>query len=263
MSLELKEKAERLNKTFVGLSPSERLELAADQIDGQIVFTTSFGLEDQLIIHLMAEAHIDIVPVTLDTGRLFPETYRLWQETEEKYGLRIRAKYPDTTAVEALIADQGINGFYFSSDMRKQCCQVRKVEPLKRALDGASGWITGLRADQSATRTNLDLVSFDGERHLLKINPLYDWSRKDVADFADKHDVPVNPLHSQSYLSIGCAPCTRAVKIGEDERAGRWWWESDNARECGLHLSNDGHLVRQSNAKHSSAAPIYAKGLTQ
>ena len=221
-----------------------RLRAAADLISGRIVFTTSFGIEDQLIAHHIFSERLPIDVVTLDTGRLFPSTYNLWQETEERYGVRIRAFYPDAHAVAAMVADQGINGFYYSKDARLSCCHVRKVEPLNRALAGASGWITGLRADQSQQRSAVSFADLDAERGLVKIAPLFDRSRDDVAAECAELGVPINELHAKGYLSIGCEPCTRALQPGEPERAGRWWWETDNARECGLHVGADGKLVR-------------------
>jgi len=233
---QLAQRAEALARALAPLSPAERLVRFRAATGGRIVFTTSFGLEDQVLLHHLADAGIDAEVVTLDTGRLFPETYATWQETERRYGCRIRALYPRHDALEALIAAQGINGFYGSREARTACCDVRKVEPLARALAGASGWITGLRAGQSAQRRGVDLVEADRVRGLLKLNPLFDWTRETVAAFAHQYQVPVNPLHEQGFLSIGCAPCTRAVRPGEPERAGRWWWEDDAQKECGLHV---------------------------
>ena len=178
----------------------------------------------------------DIEVATLDTGRLFPETYALWAQTERRYGRRIRALFPRQDDVEALVRHQGINGFYDSRAARTACCGVRKVEPLERALAGARAWIAGLRAEQSAHRRDMALVAADTERGLIKLNPLFDWTRAQLLDFIDAHGVPINPLHAQGFASIGCAPCTRALRPGEPERAGRWWWEDENKRECGLHL---------------------------
>ncbi|ALN71693.1 phosphoadenylyl-sulfate reductase [Aureimonas sp. AU20] len=238
------ELADQLNERFATLDPVGRLRLLTEALPGRIVFTTSLGIEDQMLTHLIFREKLRIDVVTLDTGRLFPETYSLWQATEEKYGRRIKAKYPQAEALEELIDDQGINGFYFAPEMRKACCGVRKVEPLGRALAGASGWITGLRRDQSANRERLDFVSFDGARGLIKANPLFDWTREEIRVFTADHEVPVNPLHEQGFLSIGCAPCTRAIRPGEVERAGRWWWEEETKRECGLHVDGEGQPVR-------------------
>jgi sulfate adenylyltransferase large subunit/thioredoxin-dependent adenylylsulfate APS reductase len=233
----LAERAAELEPALKGLSLAERLTAIRSAVDGLIVFTTSFGLEDQVILHHICEAGLDIDVVTLDTGRLFPETYATWEETEQFYGRRIRAVFPDHSAVERLIAAQGINGFYRSKDARMACCDVRKVEPLRRALSGARGWITGLRADQSAARGSLAVVEADRGHHLLKFNPVMDWTRQAAQDFAASSRVPVNPLHDKGFLSIGCAPCTRAVRPGESERAGRWWWEDESKKECGLHVA--------------------------
>ncbi|SKA25888.1 phosphoadenylyl-sulfate reductase [Consotaella salsifontis] len=227
--------AESLDSAFAGMTPLDRLRLLAERVKGRLVFTTSFGLEDQMLTHLVFANALPIEVVTLDTGRLFPETYALWRRTEETYGRRIRAKYPRGESLEALIEDQGIDGFYFGADMRKACCFARKVEPLSRALSGASGWVTGLRADQSANRHTMAFVAFDAAHGLIKANPLLDWSREAIRRFAEAEGLPVNPLHDRGFLSIGCAPCTRAVKPGEDERAGRWWWEAEGKKECGLH----------------------------
>jgi phosphoadenosine phosphosulfate reductase len=222
----------------------ERLRSLIAAVDGRIVFTTSFGIEDQLIAHHLFTEKLPIAVVTLDTGRLFPATYTLWQQTEEQYGSRIRGVYPDAEAVAEVVADAGINGFYSSKDARLACCGVRKVEPLKRALAGAAAWVTGLRADQSGQRAAVPLSGWDADRGLLKVAPLFNWTRAEVAAECAALGVPVNALHADGYLSIGCQPCTRAIQPGEDERAGRWWWEQDAARECGLHVDGDGRLVR-------------------
>jgi phosphoadenosine phosphosulfate reductase len=182
--------------------------------------------------------------VTLDTGRLFPETYALWCETEHRYGVRIRAMYPRHKDVETLVARDGIDGFYHSVANRKACCAVRKVEPLGRALAGAAGWITGLRAGQSAERSGVLFVQHDRSFGVTKISPLFDASRDDVAAMIRAADIPYSPLEDRGYRSIGCQPCTRAIAPGEPERAGRWWWETDAAKECGLHVDDSGRLVR-------------------
>jgi len=229
-------------------SVDQRLKVACAGIAGRVVFTTSFGIEDQLIAHHIFTERLPIEVVAIDTGRLFPDTHAVWQETEELYGVRIRAVHPDAEALSELVADQGINGFYHSKDARVACCAVRKVEPLRRALAGASGWVTGLRADQSAHRAQTRLTAWDAEHGVTKIAPLFDYSRSRVVTECVKVGVPVNELHSKCFLSIGCAPCTRAVKPGEPERAGRWWWESDQAKECGLHVRSGGRLVRSAAA---------------
>lgn len=224
--------------------PGDRLADLRARIAGRIMFTTSFGIEDQAISHFILSRDIDIEVVTLDTGRLFPSTYSVWDETEQKYGRRIRAATPDAAALSELVADIGINGFYHSKDARLACCHVRKVEPLARALGGATAWVTGLRADQSGERAAVALESWDEERRLVKFAPLFDWTRAEVAAFCAAEGVPVNSLHAEGFLSIGCQPCTRAVAPGEPERAGRWWWEEQGNAECGLHVGPDGRLVR-------------------
>jgi phosphoadenosine phosphosulfate reductase len=235
--------AAELKGQLASLPPQARLAALREALPGRIVFTTSLGIEDQAITHMIAEAGLDIGFATLDTGRLFPETYALWQETEARYGIRIEAFYPDATATQTLVRSQGINGFYDSVEARKACCGVRKVEPLGRALQGAQGWITGLRADQSDHRGGVDVVAHDAERGLLKLSPILDWTRDAVVAFTEAHEVPVNRLHALGFLSIGCASCTRAVAAGEPERAGRWWWEQEDKKECGLHISPDGKII--------------------
>jgi phosphoadenosine phosphosulfate reductase len=237
-----------VNNAFGQLGPADRLTFLFRNIFGPVVFTTSFGLEDQALTHLIVEAGLDCRFVTLDTGRLFPETHAVWAATEQRYHIRVEALYPCTTALETLVHENGINGFYNSVAARHACCAVRKVEPLRRALRGAAAWLTGLRADQSRSRHALDFATIDAEHRLLKVNPLLDRSRDQVAELVREADIPHNALHAKGFPSIGCAPCTRAVAPGESERAGRWWWEQDQTRECGLHLTSDGRLVRSETA---------------
>ena len=234
----------RLNAQASGQSALERLQALRAALPGPVVFTTSFGVEDQAITHLIATAGLDIALATLDTGRLFPQTYDVWAQTQARYGLKVQAFLPQTSAVEALVAAQGVNAFYDSVEARKACCEARKLEPLGRALAGAQGWVTGLRADQSDHRQGLAFVSFDEGRGLVKLNPIFDWTRADAVAFTTANNVPVNALHAQGFLSIGCAPCTRAIADGEPERAGRWWWEDEAKKECGLHVGPDGRLSR-------------------
>ena len=222
----------------------DRLAKVRAAIPGRAVFTTSFGIEDQAITHAIAAGGFDIDIVTLDTGRLFPETYALWAETEARYSRRIRAVYPDGEALAQLVADQGIDGFYHSVAARKACCGLRKVEPLKRALHGAALWIAGLRSEQSEARNDVPFLANDAGFGVLKANPLHDWTRDDVVAYTQANAAPVNPLHDRGYPSIGCAPCTRTIAPGEPERAGRWWWEQESAKECGLHVGPDGRLTR-------------------
>ncbi len=227
--------ARRLSAAAAALDLFQRVTAVRAAIGGRLVFTTSFGLEDQAVGHAILSQDLDIDLVTLDTGRLFPETHDVWAETEQRYGRRIHAIVPDRRELEALIDRQGNDGFRASVSARRACCHVRKVEPLNRALVGAQAWITGLRADQSEHRTEVAFAKYDAARRVIKINPLFDWTRARAADFARDHDIPVNALHTSGFLSIGCAPCTRAVQPGEPERAGRWWWETNGKTECGLH----------------------------
>ena len=213
----------------------ERLAAIRAHIAGRIIFTTSFGLEDQAIAHVIFSQNLAIDVATLDTGRLFPETHEVWAETEARYGCRVTTFAPARSSLEALIAQQGIGGLKTSLTARLECCNVRKVAPLERALAGSTAWITGIRADQSAGRSRLAAVAFDERHRLIKVNPLFDWTREQTGDFVQTHEVPYNRLHARGFLSIGCAPCTRAVKPGEPERAGRWWWEQSDKKECGLH----------------------------
>ena len=241
MTVALADQAATLAANMARLNLRERIRLVEAAVPGRLVFTTSLGIEDQALTHAIAfageraKARIEIV--TLDTGRLFPETYDVWAETESAYSLRIRAYAPDREAEEAFVAREGINGFRHSVEARQACCGFRKVEPLARALDGAAVWFTGLRAGQSATRAETPLAEADEARGLIKVNPLADWSRAQVDAFVRDNYVPYNVLHDRGFPSIGCAPCTRAVRVGEDERAGRWWWEQESKKECGLHLN--------------------------
>ena len=206
-------------------------------------FSTSFGAEDMVVLDLIHRHALPISIFTLDTGRLPQETYDLMQKVEERYGRCVATYFPDAQGVQRLVAENGINGFYASVDNRKACCAVRKLEPLGRALAGKRAWVTGLRAEQSVTRADLAQREVDAERGLEKFNPLADWSEPDLWAYIRSNDVPYNALHDRSYPSIGCAPCTRAITPGEDVRAGRWWWESAENKECGLHIK-DGRVMR-------------------
>ncbi|MBI1203662.1 MAG: phosphoadenylyl-sulfate reductase [Rhodopseudomonas sp.] len=245
--------AGHLSRQAATLDLFGRLKAARKAVAGRLTFTTSFGIEDQAIGHAILSQDLDIDLVTLDTGRLFPETHDVWAATEARYGRRIRAIVPERAALETLIVAQGSDGFRASIAARQACCHVRKVEPLKIALDGAAGWITGLRADQSEHRADVAFAAHDPARDLIKINPLHDWSRADAVAFTATHGVPVNALHDRGFLSIGCAPCTRAIQPGEPERAGRWWWEQDGKTECGLH-ANPLHLAARAALTANSKA---------
>jgi phosphoadenosine phosphosulfate reductase len=200
-----------------------------------VAFSSSLGIEDQAILHAIAAAGAEVDVFTLDTGRLFPQTIDTIVRSEQRYGLRIRVVAPEAADVEALVARDGVMGFRLSVEARKACCEVRKVQPLKRALAGAGSWITGLRRGQSAGRADVPFAAWDPERRLVKINPLADWPLDRLEAYIAANNVPVNPLHAQGFPSIGCQPCTRAIRPGEDARAGRWWWENEDGKECGLH----------------------------
>jgi phosphoadenosine phosphosulfate reductase len=208
-------------------------------------FSTSFGAEDMVVLDLIRRHVLPIRIFTLDTGRLPQATYRLMQRVEQRYGHCVETWCPDAAAVQQLVGRDGINGFYDSVDKRKACCGVRKLEPLTRALDGVAAWVTGLRAGQSVTRQALAAREWDDERALAKFNPLAEWSETDVWDYVRALDVPYNELHDRQYPSIGCAPCTRAISVGEDIRAGRWWWESPATKECGLHTKRPVVPIRE------------------
>jgi phosphoadenosine phosphosulfate reductase len=207
---------------------------------GDAVFSTSLGLEDQVVTDLIVARAPKIAIFSLDTGRLPPETYELVTRTEARYKRRIEVYFPEREAVEQYIRYNGINGFYESVTQRKACCEVRKTEPLRRALAGRKAWVTGLRREQAVTRAGLTAEVFDADHRLTKFNPLIDWTLDDVNAYIAAYGVPVSPLHARGFPSIGCAPCTRAISAGEDVRAGRWWWESPDSKECGLHVSSAG-----------------------
>jgi phosphoadenosine phosphosulfate reductase len=233
--MSLKTNLHSLGEKLDSLSPSDGLALLSDLFPGKVVFSTSLGQEDQVITQLIAENLLDVHIFSLDTGRLFPETLDLIARTESKYKKRIEVLYPERTSLEKLVADIGINGFYDSVENRKSCCFVRKVEPLKRALAGNSVWVTGLRAEQSPNRADMKKIEWDEANQIIKFNPLLDWTYDQMIAYIHEHRIPYNPLHDKGFISIGCAPCTRAISEGEDPRAGRWWWE-ESKKECGLHI---------------------------
>jgi len=198
------------------------------------VFTTSLGKEDQAITHYIVKNKWPVKLVTLDTGRLFNETYSLHRRTNDYYKIKIESVFPDTHEIEKLILEKGPDSFFDSIENRKECCEIRKVHPLQRTLHGATIWITGIRKAQSSERSSLEKIEFDEQHKIIKVHPLLDWSDSELDTYISDNRIPVNPLHDKGFPSIGCAPCTRAVLPGEDPRAGRWWWEN-GAKECGLH----------------------------
>jgi phosphoadenosine phosphosulfate reductase len=199
--------------------------------------SSSLGAEDMVLTDMVARAGLPIEIFTLDTGRLHAETLELVGRVQAHYGLALRTMRPDGAALADYVARNGRNAFYGSVELRKRCCEIRKVEPLQRALDGKRAWITGLRREQSAARAGLRIAEFDAGLHIAKFNPLADWSGNDVWEYLRANKVPTNPLHERGYPSIGCEPCTRAVEPGADERSGRWWWEEESKKECGLHVA--------------------------
>lgn len=229
------DQARSLDQELAALDLAGRLALVG-QLGGRAVFTTSLGIEDQVITAVIGTERLPIEVSTLETGRLFPETVALIAETEERFGIEIRRFHPEQADIDAYAEKYGLNGFYESVEARHACCHVRKLKPLARALEGAAVWVTGLRRGQSGNRAATPFAEYDAERNLIKVNPLADWSIEDIKAFVEAEAVPVNPLHARGYPSIGCEPCTRAIKPGEPERAGRWWWENDEKRECGLHV---------------------------
>ena len=225
---------QELNKILRSLSLEDALRHVSEIFPGKVVFSSAFGQEDQVITDAIFKNDIDIEVFTLDTGRLFAETYELIDATRSRYKKPIKTYFPDFEQLEKLVSDKGMHSFYESVENRKECCYIRKVAPLKRALKGQKVWVTGLRAQQSQNRQSFDLVEWDEGNQIIKYNPLLSWSFDEMVAYLKSNRVPYNKLHYQGFVSIGCAPCTRAIGPGEDARAGRWWWESSK-KECGLH----------------------------
>lgn len=228
-------KIEELRKVIEGLKAAEVLTLLSNEFPSEIVFSTSFGWEDQVISDLIFSNDLNIKVFTLDTGRMFTETYYTWNRTLESYQKPIHAYYPNEQKLQEMISVKGPSSFYDSVENRKECCGIRKVEPLNRALKGQKIWITGIRAEQSPNRENMDWVEWDEAHQLIKVHPIFNWTLEEVKTYIKEKNVPYNPLHDKGFPSIGCQPCTRAVAPGEDFRAGRWWWEDASKKECGLH----------------------------
>lgn len=225
---------EKITARAADSSIGELLQYLASEYGRKAVFSTSFGIEDQVLTYLIASQQLDISFFTLDTGRLFEETYFVWDVTVAKYGIHINTFYPNAQKISSLMSEKGPNSFYESIANRQHCCHIRKVEPLKRAIAGKKVWITGIRAEQSNNRSEQPMVEWDEANQIIKVHPLLHWTFEQVQVFVDENKVPVNLLHKKGFVSIGCAPCTRAIEPGEDFRAGRWWWEHSK-RECGLH----------------------------
>jgi len=232
---ENKEQIAQWNKELKNSTPEQVISFFLSEFPNKIALSTSLGYEDQVLTQIVASISKSAKIFTLDTGRLFPETYELLDKTSKKYGVNINVYFPNTDDVEEMVNSKGINLFYDSIENRKLCCNLRKLVPLARAMSGLSGWITGLRRDQSVTRTDMQLVEWDENNNMLKINPLINWTEQEVIDYIDDNKIPFNPLHKKGFASIGCQPCTRAIEPDEDVRAGRWWWENPDTKECGLH----------------------------
>ncbi|MCX6276754.1 MAG: phosphoadenylyl-sulfate reductase [Bacteroidetes bacterium] len=231
----MKEKVTGLQNQFKHAEPQDVLSWFATSFNGKIAFSTSLGAEDQVITFMLASLGKQVRIFTLDTGRFFQETYDLLDVTTKKYSIEIAVLFPQTSGVEAMVNDKGINLFYESVENRRLCCDLRKKEPLKRALSGMEVWITGMRQEQSVTRSGAALIEWDDRNQIIKLNPLINWTNDMVWSYIRQNHIPYNELHDCGYPSIGCSPCTRAVQPGEDIRAGRWWWELPQNKECGLH----------------------------
>ena len=216
-------------------SIEETLRYFTGLFPGAVKLSSSLGQEDQVLTDIIGRNKLNVDIFTIDTGRLFPETYDLLERTGYRYNINITTYFPQAEAVQEFVNTQGINGFYHAIENRISCCGIRKVEPLNRALQGTKIWISGIRGDQSENRSHMPLVEWNEAKQLYKFNPLLHWSYDEVLDYIKQYHVPYNKLHDQGFISIGCAPCTRAIEPGEDPRAGRWWWEASK-KECGLHV---------------------------
>lgn len=233
----MKEIIEKIKEQTRDMATIELIRYLKEKYQNDTVFSTSFGIEDQVLAYMIGKGSNAFTVFTLDTGRLFPETYSVWNRTADKYNLTIQAYYPNTAAVESLVSEKGPLSFYSSVENRKECCFIRKIEPLQRAIKGYKIWVTGVRADQSPNRENMDRVEWDEVNQIIKIHPLFNWNLQEVDDYIKANNIPYNALYDKGFPSIGCQPCTRAVQEGEDFRSGRWWWEDASKKECGLHIT--------------------------
>lgn len=230
------ELTQQYNQLLKGKTPQEILGFLHENNGGKMVFSSSMGAEDQVITHIIASLGINCNIFTLDTGRMFPETYELIEKTQARYKISIETYFPDARSVEQMVNEKGINLFYQSIENRKLCCNIRKTQPLQRALKGYDIWVTGLRRQQSPTRINMETFEWEPQFNMIKVNPLLEWSQEQMWQFIHDNKIPYNTLHNKGFASIGCQPCTRAIEKGEDIRAGRWWWEDPDSKECGLHI---------------------------
>jgi phosphoadenosine phosphosulfate reductase len=229
-------KLKELSDQLWGKTIEERLEILVSLFRGRIIFTTSFGIEDQVITHKIFSNNLPVKVVTLDTGRLFPETYEVFTQTIKKYNKNINVYFPEYETIEKMTTENGPFSFYESKEKRQECCRLRKVVPLNRALTGMECWISGIRASQSDNRSQMKDLEYDEAKKLYRFHPLFDWSLEDVENYIKEKNIPYNSLHDKGFISIGCEPCTRAVIKGQDFRSGRWWWENDEPKECGCHV---------------------------
>ena len=224
-----------LKNNLIGLPTESQIKNLVSFFPGKVIFTTSLGIEDQVITHKIFSNNIDVKVITLDTGRLFSQTYDVLSSTIIRYQKKIHVYFPEHEAVEKMVTEKGPLSFYKSVENRKECCGIRKVAPLNRALDGMQVWISGIRADQSDNRHQMDWLEYDVNKNLYKFYPLFNWTFEEVTAYVKENNIPYNSLHDKGFISIGCEPCTKAVKPGDDFRSGRWWWENDGPKECGLH----------------------------
>ena len=231
----MRNKISSLNQQLADADAVGLIAYFLNEYKGRIALSSSLGLEDQVLTEMVCSIDKNAKIFTLDTGRLFPETYDLIHRTNQKYGIRIQVFFPEAHHVEEMVREKGINLFYNSIEDRKTCCRIRKIEPLQRAFSGLDVWICGLRRDQSVTRSAMQPIEWDESNGLIKVNPLIDWTEEQVMNYILENKIPYNPLHDKNFPSIGCQPCTRAILPGEDLRAGRWWWENPDTKECGLH----------------------------
>ena len=237
---EKKELLEELRQKLADYSAEQLLSYFLDSFQGRIVLSSSMAAEDQVLTDMVYKTHPQTQIITLDTGRLPQETYDVIEATQKHYNIRIKVLFPDYKQVEKMIDEHGPNLFFKSVQNRKLCCHIRKIEPLKRALENIDIWICGLRKEQSVTRTEIEPIAWDEQFGLIKLSPLLDWTTNQVWDYIRQNNVPYNALHDKGYTSIGCAPCTRAVEPSQNLRAGRWWWETPEHKECGLHWNSQG-----------------------
>ena len=231
----MKQKIDALNQQLANAGAIELIRYFLEEFKGKIALSSSLGLEDQVLTQMVCSIDKNVKIFTLDTGRLFAETYDLIHRTNLKYGIKMQVYFPEALQVENMVRTKGINLFYDSIEDRKTCCRIRKIEPLRRAFSGLEVWICGLRREQSITRSDMQPIEWDEANGLIKLNPLIDWTEEQIRDYIKEHKIPYNPLHDRDFPSIGCQPCTRAILPGEDLRAGRWWWENPETKECGLH----------------------------